>query len=167
MAYEKQTWKTGDVVTSAKLNHMEEGIANAQGYVVTHNETIIFDEYVTTTQGEDVDFYIGTLQYSDYFEADDGVDVIINFDGNDFLTMPSYAYNNETDSEVLIYGGTNTTPFMLTFYPNGNALLGTLTEGTHHIILKTDDVDVTFDPDFESAMNYMIRNIIAHNNPTM
>lgn len=29
MAYEKQTWQTGDVVTSAKLNHMEDGIASA------------------------------------------------------------------------------------------------------------------------------------------
>lgn len=27
MAYEKQNWKTGDVVTSTKLNHMEDGIA--------------------------------------------------------------------------------------------------------------------------------------------
>ena len=27
MAYEKQDWKTGDVVTSTKLNHMEDGIA--------------------------------------------------------------------------------------------------------------------------------------------
>lgn len=29
MSYEKQTWQTGDVVTSAKLNHMEDGIAAA------------------------------------------------------------------------------------------------------------------------------------------
>lgn len=28
MAYEKQTWKTGDIVSSEKLNHMEDGIAN-------------------------------------------------------------------------------------------------------------------------------------------
>ena len=27
MAYEKNTWATGDVVTSEKLNHMEDGIA--------------------------------------------------------------------------------------------------------------------------------------------
>ena len=27
MAYEKQTWQTGDTVTAAKLNHMEDGIA--------------------------------------------------------------------------------------------------------------------------------------------
>lgn len=29
MSYEKQTWQTGDIVTSAKLNHMEDGIAAA------------------------------------------------------------------------------------------------------------------------------------------
>lgn len=31
MPYEPTTWKTGDVVTSAKLNKMEAGIANAGG----------------------------------------------------------------------------------------------------------------------------------------
>ena len=29
MAYEKNTWQTGDVVTAAKLNNMENGIADA------------------------------------------------------------------------------------------------------------------------------------------
>lgn len=29
MAYEKQTWHTGDVITEGKLNHMEDGIAGA------------------------------------------------------------------------------------------------------------------------------------------
>ena len=33
MAYETQHWKTGDVVTSEKLNHMEGGIADAGGVV--------------------------------------------------------------------------------------------------------------------------------------
>lgn len=28
MAYEKQTWVTGEVITKEKLNHMEDGIAN-------------------------------------------------------------------------------------------------------------------------------------------
>lgn len=27
--YEKQNWKTGDVITQEKLNHMEDGIASA------------------------------------------------------------------------------------------------------------------------------------------
>lgn len=35
MAYEKQTWAKGDVVTSAKLNHMEDGIAAGGVYTVT------------------------------------------------------------------------------------------------------------------------------------
>lgn len=26
MAYDKQTWANGDVITAAKLNHMEDGI---------------------------------------------------------------------------------------------------------------------------------------------
>ena len=29
MAYEKQTWTNGEVITQEKLNHMEDGIANA------------------------------------------------------------------------------------------------------------------------------------------
>lgn len=33
MSYVKTTWHTGDVVTSAKLNNMEDGIANAGGYL--------------------------------------------------------------------------------------------------------------------------------------
>lgn len=36
MAYEKQTWAKGDVVTSAKLNHMEDGIATGGGVLVVH-----------------------------------------------------------------------------------------------------------------------------------
>lgn len=31
MAYEKQTWLTGEVITKEKLNHMEDGIANGDG----------------------------------------------------------------------------------------------------------------------------------------
>ena len=31
MAYEKQNWQCGDVVTAEKLNHMEDGIANSGG----------------------------------------------------------------------------------------------------------------------------------------
>lgn len=30
MAYEKQTWDTGDVITAEKLNHIEAGIENEQ-----------------------------------------------------------------------------------------------------------------------------------------
>ena len=32
MAYSKQTWQTGDTITAAKLNHMEDGIAATSNY---------------------------------------------------------------------------------------------------------------------------------------
>lgn len=34
MAYTKNTWVTGDIVSSAKLNHMEDGIANAESVFI-------------------------------------------------------------------------------------------------------------------------------------
>ena len=37
MAYTKNTWADGDVVTSEKLNHMEDGIANAGGVMVIND----------------------------------------------------------------------------------------------------------------------------------
>ena len=39
MAYDKNTWKSGDVVTSAKLNNIENGIANCNGLITgTYDE---------------------------------------------------------------------------------------------------------------------------------
>lgn len=35
MSYTPNTWKSGDVVTSAKLNNIEQGIANAGALLVT------------------------------------------------------------------------------------------------------------------------------------
>ena len=39
MAYDKNTWQSGDVVTSAKLNNIENGIANCNGAIaMTEND---------------------------------------------------------------------------------------------------------------------------------
>lgn len=38
MSYEKQTWVNGEVITDTKLNHMEDGIENSGGLVVTYSE---------------------------------------------------------------------------------------------------------------------------------
>lgn len=37
MSYTPNTWKSGDVVTSAKLNNIEQGIANAAPMIVHNN----------------------------------------------------------------------------------------------------------------------------------
>ena len=36
MAYEPTTWKDGDLVTSAKLNKLEQGVANGGGILIIH-----------------------------------------------------------------------------------------------------------------------------------
>ena len=43
MGYEKQTWAEGDVVTSEKLNHMEDGIASS---------IMVITATVTESEGE-------------------------------------------------------------------------------------------------------------------
>jgi hypothetical protein len=40
MAYTKNTWKTGDIVSSQKLNHMEDGIANSENVFIVGGATI-------------------------------------------------------------------------------------------------------------------------------
>lgn len=48
MSYTKQTWSNGDVITEAKLNHMEDGIASgANTLLVTpadSNDSWVFDK---------------------------------------------------------------------------------------------------------------------------
>lgn len=43
MAYDKNTWKSGDVVTSAKLNNIENGIAGAYGRIELIDQTDYWD----------------------------------------------------------------------------------------------------------------------------
>ena len=48
MAYEKQTWVNGETITQEKLNHMEDGIANAGGgggVFVIHVSDIDYQNY--------------------------------------------------------------------------------------------------------------------------
>ena len=44
MAYTKNTWNTGDIVSSQKLNHMEDGIANAGGVMVINDTNGTLDK---------------------------------------------------------------------------------------------------------------------------
>lgn len=60
MPYLKQTWQTGDVVTSAKLNHMEDGIeAAGGGFKVT----------VTVTGKPPAQTYSSDKTYAEIYEA--------------------------------------------------------------------------------------------------
>ena len=73
MAYEKQVWNCGDTITADKMNHIEEGIENAQnGYECIESEVTITNERVAT--GLDNAF----LSYTNLIDADT---LIVYFDG--------------------------------------------------------------------------------------
>ena len=49
MSYTKQAWETGDLITAAKLNHIEDGVDGAYGMVVvatmtTEDDTTTLDK---------------------------------------------------------------------------------------------------------------------------
>ena len=55
MAYTKNTWVTGDIVTSEKLNHMEDGIENGNSALICRLES--GSSYLDKTFGEIFDAY--------------------------------------------------------------------------------------------------------------
>lgn len=70
MAYEKQTWRCGEVVTADKLNHMEDGIENATGFTCTEETTLLTDENVTTETSGSEAFAMVVLAYTTPITAD-------------------------------------------------------------------------------------------------
>lgn len=88
MAYEKQTWNTGDLITEEKLNHMEDGIATGGG-IYSVNEMYLFDGEVTTIEDGGVfPSAIITLQ-GDLPKSD----ISVTFNGENY-TLP-YVHSEE------------------------------------------------------------------------
>lgn len=56
MAYEPTNWKTGDVVTSAKLNKMERGIADGGSDMFVVTLTSVYGDSTETTYSADKTF---------------------------------------------------------------------------------------------------------------
>ena len=100
MAYEPTNWKTGDVVTSAKLNKLEQGVAAGSGVPVVH-ET--YDESAGTYTLDKTwqEIYDGIGAGVGYFifvaSADAGVDV-----EHRHLYYFSDAYYEPTDSAYVV-----------------------------------------------------------------
>ena len=90
MAYEKHTWIDGEVITEDKLNHIEDGIANAGGFECTETRTLLTEESVTTDQPSNISYAMRQLSYSNAIDSD-----IINvtFDGTQY-TLEINQYGN-------------------------------------------------------------------------
>lgn len=86
MAYEKQTWQTGDIITAEKLNHLEGGVQNAfSPYVVTF-ETSDVRNFTCDRTFEEIEsaykerYIIGLMKInSELVKAN----VVLNFIGGD------------------------------------------------------------------------------------
>ena len=112
MAYDKNTWKSGDVVTSAKLNNIENGIANCNGLItgtydegtgavtlsVSYNDVLamintgIFPFIVQEQPDNEEDFkYIMMIEVY-------GVD-----SGDYFVSTPSTTFKAKSADELLVF----------------------------------------------------------------
>lgn len=130
-AYEPTVWKTGDVVTSAKLNKIEQALADA----TAENWTTVFDDEVTTEYSETYSNNEASLQVSSAITADT---IKVTFDGTEYECQ-----NISPQAGVYMYGGYNIPTDDIDFseYPffivNTNEILVfTEQEGTHALKIE-------------------------------
>lgn len=162
MAYDKHTWTCDEPITVERLNHMEDGIANAGGgecgYECEEGRTTLTEETVTTEFGDG--YNVGVLSYSQEINADT---IVVTFDGTEYeCSLVDLDGRNG-------YGGWNAShtgepdfsqyPFALIseFDPTegGGTTLITRFAGSHTIKIETaDGMTVTTTPCFDLARGY-------------
>ena len=68
MSYEPTQWKDGDLVTSAKLNKLEQGVANGGGIMVVHaNEDMVLDKTWQEIYNGGFGVITGTTSFGIYY----------------------------------------------------------------------------------------------------
>lgn len=161
MAYDKHTWACREPITAEKLNHMEEGIANAGGdcdcgYECTETVTTLTEESVTTVAHGDN--FIGMLSYSQLIDAE-SIKVTLNgavYECEKTVTDGNISYGASYDPST----GTadwSEYPFVLASDSNyGNALF-TETAGTYSIKVESVSIDVTTSRCFCAAVNKCVQ----------
>ena len=84
MAYDKHTWTCDEPITVERLNHIEDGIANAGGdcdcgYECEETRTLLTEETVTTVPDGDAAY--GSLSYSQFINQDT---ITVTFNGTEY-----------------------------------------------------------------------------------
>jgi formylmethanofuran dehydrogenase subunit A len=117
MAYEKNTWKTGDIVASAKLNHMEDGIASNCRFVVKFSSVDGTTWAADKTVAECIEAYNNGMDLV-AIGKEGSVDVIfklalcdtenkvlnfqaITWEGSDFFNMSVFGFYEEEGTDVV------------------------------------------------------------------
>ena len=140
MTYDKYTWQTGEVITAEKLNHMEDGIANAGGFECIDTSEILFDTTINATENTIYEQYTGAMV--DY-------DFTARF-GNDFNTYPTLTVTFDgVEYEATFYSGfyhgypDNPDPFCLTIGNQVGVATQTTGEHTIKVELRNQQTNVT------------------------
>lgn len=114
MAYTKNTWKTGDIVSSQKLNHMEDGIANSENVFIVGG--VMLDD--------DGEINSGTLdktwqEIHDAMQSKIAVAVVTDGDNVFQWMIDSVFYNSENAKYVVKIGS----KYFVTYAKNGHPTL--------------------------------------------
>lgn len=98
MAYEKQTWTTGEVITEEKLNHMEDGIAGGgELYFINVEVTENGGQYTAELVGATIEEVLEKAKKASVCFAH--VNLMVNgaaYFGKTFIADYSSAYNMVT-----------------------------------------------------------------------
>lgn len=103
MAYDKQTWVNGETITQEKLNHMEDGIANAGGGGV-----LVVNATKTSSSGST---YILDKTWQEIHDAFLSVPVIIHQisdNGDGYLAVTLVGDSRPEDGVMVNAGGSAT-----------------------------------------------------------
>lgn len=96
MAYEKQTWTTGEVITAEKLNHMEDGIGGSSIEPLEITITYDYDEGTYTANKTYLDFQSEWANW-----VDESTDV----DENSASCTITYNKVSSGQSSTTVYNG--------------------------------------------------------------
>lgn len=149
--YTKNTWQTGDIVSSEKLNHMEDGIADAQnGYTIETTETVIVPQQSVTTV--EVEGFISGNLTGIVSLPTIGDTVKVTFDGADYeVTVIEY------EGTVMLGDFTEAPdftryPFVINLIDLYGGVIATETAGTYTVKVLGTTKTATVDDDFAEAV---------------
>lgn len=160
MAYEKQTWTCGEVITADKLNHMEDGIASASeggscdcGFSCTEIYASLTEEDVTTTQPEGAPegMYEGILQ--GISEDITATSLRITFDGTQYICPRFIGEDGNCYGAPFTYGEQGKEfdwseyPFVIIY----DGTINTQTVGTHTVKIEEIGESIETTECFEKA----------------
>lgn len=169
MAYEKQTWVCGETITADKLNHMEDGIAEASGggtagYECTEERTLLTEETVTTAVNPEYldDGAYGTLSYAGFITADM---LKVTFNGTEYNCSATYlnegniSYGAQYQSDGFDW---SEYPFSISSAPGESNLIATESPGTHNVKIEIVQLSSEISECFKAAVQKASAPLVLH-----